>query len=185
MDQVQLPPGQAAQEVRHDSPGGHRRRHAGGGPRARRDDLDAICALEAGCFTAYNLSRRQLQYLQQRDTAVFLVAERDGRIVGEGIALLRHHKQSLSGRAYSLAVDPAHRGQRIGERLMKAMVDELRHRGVRRCYLEVEATNASAVHLYERLGFRSIGALPDYYGDGKDGLHMLCEIAVPATTVAA
>jgi ribosomal protein S18 acetylase RimI-like enzyme len=152
---------------------------------ARPADLDAIAALEQGCFSAYNLSRRQLQYLQQRQTAVFLVAERDGQIVGEGIALLRHHKQSLSGRAYSLAVDPACRGQRIGERLMRAMVDELRHRGVRRCYLEVEATNTSAVHLYQRLGFRSIGALPDYYGDGKDGLHMLREIDVPVTAPVA
>ena len=25
---------------------------------ARREDLDAICRLEAGCFSAYNLSRR-------------------------------------------------------------------------------------------------------------------------------
>jgi ribosomal protein S18 acetylase RimI-like enzyme len=147
---------------------------------ARREDLDAICRLEQGCFSAYNLSRRQLQYLQHRHTAVFLVAERGGQIVGEGIALLRHHKHSLSGRVYSLAVDPAHRGQRIGERLMRAMVEQLRDRNVRRVYLEVEATNTSAVHLYERLGFRGIGGLPDYYGDGKDGVHMLCEIAVPA-----
>jgi ribosomal protein S18 acetylase RimI-like enzyme len=151
--------------------------------RARREDLDAICAIEQGCFSTYNLSRRQLQYLQQRDTAVFLVAERDGQVVGEGIALLRHHKQSLSGRAYSLAVDPKHRGQRIGERLMRAMLDQLRDRNVRRVYLEVEKTNASAVHLYERLGFRSIGALPDYYGPGRDGLHMMCEVAVPAPTI--
>ena len=152
---------------------------------ARREDVDAICTLEQGCFSAYNLSRRQLQYLQHRHTAVFLVAEQGGRVVGEGIALLRHHKQSLSGRVYSLAVDPACRGRGIGERLMRAMVHELRHRHVRRVYLEVEATNAPAVHLYERLGFRGIGALPDYYGDGKDGLHMLCEIAVPVTPVAA
>jgi ribosomal-protein-alanine acetyltransferase len=147
---------------------------------ARREDLDAICRLEQGCFSAYNLSRRQLQYLQHRHTAVFLVAERGGQIVGEGIALLRHHKHSLSGRVYSLAVDPAHRGQRIGERLMRAMVEQLSDRGVRRVYLEVEASNTSAVHLYERLGFRSIGGLPDYYGEGKDGLHMLWEAAVPA-----
>jgi len=152
---------------------------------ARRDDLDAISRLEQGCFSAYNLSRRQLQYLQHRHTAVFLVAECGGQVVGEGIALLRHHKQSLSGRVYSLAVDPAHRGQRIGERLRRAMVEQLRDRGVRRVYLEVEASNAPAVQLYERLGFRRIGGLPDYYGDGKDGLHMLCEIAIPATPVAA
>jgi ribosomal protein S18 acetylase RimI-like enzyme len=152
---------------------------------ARREDLEPVSSLERGCFSAYNLSKRQLQYLQQRQTSVFLVAERDGAVVGEGIALLRHHKQTLSGRAYSLAVDPACRGQGIGEKLMREMVEELRRRGVRRCYLEVESTNAPAVHLYERLGFRGIGTLPDYYGDGRDGLHMMCEIAVPVAPVAA
>jgi ribosomal protein S18 acetylase RimI-like enzyme len=150
---------------------------------ARRSDLPSISALEEGCFTAYNLSKRQLGYLQQRQSAVFLVAEQDGRIVGEGIALVRHHKQSVSGRVYSLAVDPASRGQRIGERLMREMVDQLRHRAVRRIYLEVEASNGAAIHLYERLGFGSIGTLPDYYGEGKAGVHMMCE--AEAAAVAA
>jgi ribosomal-protein-alanine acetyltransferase len=152
---------------------------------ARKEDLDAISTLEQGCFAKYNLSRRQLQYLQQRDTAVFLVAEKDGRLVGEGIALLRHHKQTISGRAYSLAVDPAFRGQGIGERLMKELVEQLKIRGARRIYLEVEASNTPAVRLYQRLGFNGVGALPDYYGQGKDGLHMMYEVALPASHIAA
>jgi ribosomal protein S18 acetylase RimI-like enzyme len=152
---------------------------------ARRSDLAAISALEQGCFATYNLSKRQLQYLQQRQSSVFLVAEQDGKIVGEGIALVRQHKQSVSGRVYSLAVDPASRGQRIGERLMREIVEQLRRRAVRRIYLEVEATNASAINLYQRLGFGSIGTLPDYYGDGKPGVHMMCEAATAASPVAA
>jgi ribosomal-protein-alanine acetyltransferase len=153
---------------------------------AKREDLTAISTIEQGCFAKYNLSKRQLQYLQQqRETAVFLVAEKDGQIVGEGIALLRHHKQTVSGRTYSLAVDPAFRGQGIGEKLMKELVEQLRGRGARRIYLEVESTNVAAVRLYERLGFRGIGALPDYYGDGKDGLHMMYESAVPISPMAA
>jgi ribosomal-protein-alanine acetyltransferase len=147
---------------------------------ARRSDLASIAALEQGCFTTYNLNKRQLHYLQQRQSAVFLVAEQDGRIVGEGIALVRHHKQSVSGRVYSLAVDPASRGQGIGQRLMREMVEQLRHRAVRRIYLEVEASNAPAIQLYHRLGFASIGTLPDYYGDGKSGVHMMCEAAAAA-----
>ncbi len=98
---------------------------------------------------------------------------------------MRHHKQSVSGRVYSLAVDPASRGQRIGERLMREIVAQLRCRAVRRIYLEVEATNASAINLYQRLGFGSIGTLPDYYGDGKPGVHMMCEAAAVASPVAA
>jgi [ribosomal protein S18]-alanine N-acetyltransferase len=98
---------------------------------------------------------------------------------------LRHHKQSVSGRVYSLAVDPASRGQGIGQQLMREMVEQLRRRGVRRIYLEVEASNSPAIGLYQRLGFGSIGTLPDYYGEGKAGVHMMCEAAGAASPVAA
>jgi len=152
---------------------------------ARRADLDAISALEQGCFNTYNLSRRQLQYLQQRQTTVFLVAEQGGQVVGEGIALVRHDKSCISGRVYSRAVDPGSRGQGIGEKLMREMIEQLRQRDVRRVYLEVEASNTGAIHLYERLGFASIGTLPDYYGEGRAGVHMMLETSAVTRPVAA
>jgi ribosomal protein S18 acetylase RimI-like enzyme len=147
---------------------------------ARRADLDQILALEQSCFTAYNLSRRRLQYLQARPSAVFLAAEVGGRVVGEAIALVRRHKQSVSGRTYSLAVAPACRGKGIGERLMRAMIDELGRRGVRRVYLEVETSNSAARRLYERIGFKMVGALSGYYGEGRHGVHMMFETSAAA-----
>lgn len=152
---------------------------------ARADDIAAAVELESNCFSAYSLTKRQLQYLQTRSTAVFLVAEDDQKVVGEAIGLVRHHKKGLSGRIYSLAVRPECRGRRIGDGLMRRMIDELSMRGVRRIYLEVERTNDAAIRLYERLGFRSIGILPGYYGDGRDGLHMMYEAMVQAHTLAA
>ncbi|HYE20387.1 MAG TPA: GNAT family N-acetyltransferase [Tepidisphaeraceae bacterium] len=152
---------------------------------ATRADLEGVNALEQSCFSTYKLSRRQLSYLQARQTAVFLVAEADGQIVGEGIALVRHHKSGTSGRIYSLAVDPARRGLGLGERLMKQMLAQLAGQGVRRVYLEVEGSNLGALKLYERLGFATIGKLPDYYGEGHDGVHMMFTQAVPVSPVAA
>ncbi len=46
---------------------------------------------------------------------------------------------------------------------------------MRRVYLEVEHGNAAALNLYERFGFRRIGHLADYYGPGKDAVHMVYE----------
>lgn len=147
---------------------------------ATRDDLAAAVALEKTVFSTFQITRRQLQYLQQRRSAVFLVAEQAGELVGQGIALLRQHKRGASGRIYSLAVRPDRRGQKIGRRLLSRMLDELTSRGVRRIYLEVESKNEAAIRLYESAGFRRIGQLPDYYGQGSDGVHMMCELlAVP------
>jgi ribosomal protein S18 acetylase RimI-like enzyme len=146
---------------------------------AAMEDLTPAMLLEEKCFDAYCLSRRQLKYLQRSPSAVFQVAEVGGTIVGEGIALIRHHKRSLSGRLYSLAVHPDHRGHGIGNRLLQTTLAELVARGAKRIFLEVEEKNAAAVKLYERHGFRSIGILPDYYGPGRHGLHMVCELLVP------
>jgi ribosomal protein S18 acetylase RimI-like enzyme len=106
-----------------------------------------------------------------------LVAEEGGRVIGDGIALVRQHKGGVvSGRIYSLAVEAGQRGKGVGGKLLEAMVGGLAERGVRRVYLEVEEANGGAVRLYERSGFRRIGVLPDYYGEGKAGVHMMREI---------
>jgi len=155
---------------------------------ARRDDLDAAVALERTCFGegGFSLTKRQLQYLYRRPTAVFMVAEQSGRVVGEGVALVRKHKSrqnssSLSGRIYSVAVDPCCRGQGVGEALVRALCDALGDRGVRRIYLEVETNNSAALHLYERLGFKQTDTLADYYGPGRPAVHMLFESAAPVS----
>ena len=153
---------------------------------ARREDLSAAVHLEQTCFSTYSLNKRQLQYLHHRPNNVFLVAEQEGQVIGEAIALVRHHQKGMSGRIYSLAVSDGCRGQKIGRKLMQRLIEELASRGVRRAYLEVEQANTGAVKLYETLGFRSLGPLPDYYGEGRNGWHMVCEIpAVPMLFEAA
>jgi ribosomal protein S18 acetylase RimI-like enzyme len=149
---------------------------------ARREDLPAAVELERMCFGTgpFSLTKRQLQYLQRRPTAVFVVAEQEGGVVGQGVALVRQHRSGPSGRIYSLAVHPGRRGQRIGESLLKSMVDSLTDRGVRRVYLEVDDDNSAAIRLYERRGFRRVGTLPNYYGPGQGAVRMLYESSVAA-----
>ena len=110
---------------------------------ADKRDVTAAVELERACFSpSVSLKKRQLQYLQQRRSAVFLVAEQGGAVVGEGIALLRQHRKGVSGRIYSLAVDSRQcRGQRIGDQLLAAMLEALVVAGARRVYLEVEQGN--------------------------------------------
>jgi ribosomal protein S18 acetylase RimI-like enzyme len=149
---------------------------------ARKDDLAAAVELERTCFGSgtFSLTKRQLQYLQRRPTAVFLVAEQAGTVVGQGVALLRQHRSGASGRIYSLSTHPERRGQGIGEALLKEMVVSLGTRGVRRVYLEVDCDNAAAIRLYERSGFRRLGTLSDYYGPGRAAVHMVYEAQAPA-----
>lgn len=155
---------------------------------ARRDDIPATLELETACFDTFNLTRRQLRYLQSRPSVVFLVAEHGGKLAGEAIALVRHHRgNSITGRIYSLAVDSSCRGKGIGRQLLREMMDQLAQRGAGKVYLEVESTNASAIALYERMGFSVTDEIADYYGEGRSALHMMCPMhaEVAATKSAA
>jgi len=148
---------------------------------AVRDDLANIAQIEQGCRTTFPVSKRQLHYLIQRRSAVVLVAESAGRIVGEGIALLRQHARGITGRIYSLAVDEHHRQRHIGRDLLAAMLEALNARGAHRVYLDVEPANRAATALYESAGFCRIGALPDHYGPSRDAVHMLRNIPAAPT----
>lgn len=150
---------------------------------AQRSDVAAAAKIEESCFDHHRITRRQLKYLQSRESAVFLVAERQGAVVGDGIALIRQHRSGLTGRIYSLAVTRECRGQKLGQRLLEALLEQLRARGVTRTYLEVDCANERAVTLYERSGFRPAGILTDYYGPGRSALHMVHQSA--ASTQAA
>jgi ribosomal protein S18 acetylase RimI-like enzyme len=149
---------------------------------ARKEDLQAAHAIEQSSFIKFGLSKRQLQYHQQRDSSIFLVAEQAEQVVGDGVALVRQHKNGVSGRIYSLVVRDDCRGQRIGAKVLAALLAELSARGVHRVYLEVEESNAAARRLYERAGFRTIGTLPDYYGKDLHGIHMMCQTRVAQAT---
>lgn len=94
----------------------------------------------------------------------FLVAEFKGRIVGYVIGTLRW---SSIGHVISIAVDEAFRRRGIGTMLMKEVMGRLREQGAKVYRLEVRVSNVPASKLYEKLGFRKVGVIEGYYGDGE------------------
>jgi RimJ/RimL family protein N-acetyltransferase len=51
-------------------------------------------------------------------------------------------------------VEAAWRGNRLGERLIKAYLSQLRYLGIPGVHLETTSLNAAACRLYEKTGFR-------------------------------
>ncbi|MFY0991465.1 GNAT family N-acetyltransferase [Halomonas sp. C05BenzN] len=144
-------------------------------------DLDNLYRLEQVAFTGDRFSRRQLWHLLNRAHAVTLVAEDAGtagapsQLLGYGTLLFR--RGSRRARLYSFCVHPGARGSGLGRRLIEALEQLARSRGVERLGLEVRADNRVALGLYRRLGFRLQGWLEDYYEDGCAGWQMVKELA--------
>lgn len=69
-----------------------------------------------------------------------------------------------------IAVAPEARGQGLGRRLLSACQRELAGDGLHQLYLEVRASNAAAIGLYEACGWKPCGRRPRYYPDGEDAV---------------
>ena len=96
-----------------------------------------------------------------RSTDFGVVAESDGRRIGA--AWCRQLTSADPGYGFvaddvpevSIAVVAGHRGQKIGEQLLRALHHEAERRGARAVSLSVERANP-ALRLYERVGYRTV-----------------------------
>jgi len=137
--------------------------------RAMASDLDAILDLER-LFPGDRMSRASLRrFLLAEHAAVWVVVWR-GAVAGALVMLTRIN--SGWARVYSLAVDPAARGQGLGMRLVRTAEREARKRGRAGISLEVRTDNGPARALYARLGYREVAALPAYYEDKAPGVRL-------------
>ena len=121
------------------------------------DHVPQIAALERQNFSAPWDENSLLSELNN-PLALWLAAL-DGETVAGYIG-----SQSVLGESdmMNLAVAPAYRRQGVGKALVNALLWVLSEDN--HCLtLEVRATNAPAIALYEGLGFRQVGRRPRYY----------------------
>ena len=89
---------------------------------------------------------------------VILVAERDGEVIGytyagvEGMDYMA--LRGPAGALYDIVVDPAHRGQGVGRKLLDSTIEALKALGAPRVVLSTAERNPTAQRLFEHAGFR-------------------------------
>lgn len=133
----------------------------------REDDFRSVAALErenspGDCKPEVFIRQAGVLFA---DT--FLVAERDGRIVGYTIGALVQHRPA-TGWIVRLVVAEGYRRRGLGGDLVAAVTGSLRERGAGEIYLSVAPSNRVARALYERHGFRETDFCPGYFGEGGD-----------------
>jgi ribosomal-protein-alanine N-acetyltransferase len=116
----------------------------------RASDLEGVAAIQAASPEAAQWDPRD--YLAHD----FLVAESGGAVAGFAAARRVAEGQS---ELLNLAVARQHRRSGIGRALMNALL--LRHPG--EIWLELRASNPSALQFYESIGFQRVGSRPGYY----------------------
>ncbi len=125
-------------------------------------DLPEVMAIERLSFSHPWLESTFQGELQNRGIShpVVAVSAPEGRLIGYVLYWLVGDEMQIN----NVAVHPDWRGRGVGERMLRAVMEEAKGRGAMVAVLEVRASNAAARALYERkLGFGFLAVREGYY----------------------
>ena len=106
----------------------------------------------------------------KQDTLMLVAAEdEEGKLLGYVNMYLAFEEGEIT----NVATHPAFRGQRIARRLMEETIRRAGEKGVERIVLEVRASNAAAIHLYETCGFRELGIRRNFYEQPREDARIM------------
>jgi [ribosomal protein S18]-alanine N-acetyltransferase len=133
-------------------------------------DLAAAAAIDRASF-AGNEARTETQLREEleRSWARLRVARREDDIVG--YTLFWHVADEVH--LLNVAVAPDARRSGIGRALVEDIITYARDHAAAKILLEVRASNAAAIALYEALGFERFNVRKRYYDDGEDCVEMV------------
>ena len=130
------------------------------------DDLSALAGLHEACFAQAWTQDALRDLLKIAGTLAFSAS--DGfvmtRIAGDEAEIL------------TIAVAPAARRGGVGSALLYEAARHTQQMGARTMFLEVGESNATAMALYKRLGFREVGRRKSYYGPSDDALILRADL---------
>ncbi len=105
----------------------------------------------------------------------FFVARAGAELVGTGAVRCMPGEPATGGQAYGeikrMYVAPAHRGRRVGARLLDALEQELRAERFGLALLETGRDQHEAVRLYERAGYLPRGPFGGYPDNGLSAFY--------------
>lgn len=123
-----------------------------------RADVEYISRLEEATFSMPWSKEAFLEMIAKED-ARYYVAESAGKVVGGcGVLMI-----AGEGNITNVVVEKKERNRGIGTKMLQYLIEDGYRNGLSAFTLEVRVSNAVAIHVYEKLGFRSEGIRPDFY----------------------
>ena len=131
--------------------------------RMDKTHVTQVAQLEKLCFSC-PWSEKSVVSELENPLSLWIVAVEENIVVGYV------GSQSVMGEAdmMNLAVLPEYRRKGIAEKLVSSLIQELSKNNVSSLTLEVRASNAPAITLYEKLDFSKIGCRPGYYRNPRE-----------------
>lgn len=127
-------------------------------------DIDQIVRIENEAFTI-PWSRESFENeLRKNRFAHYTVLEDEEGVFGYcGLWIIIDEAHITN-----IALLPKYRGKKLGEALLRKVMDIAREKGAKTMTLEVRVTNDIAQSLYRKLGFQNGGIRKNYYTDNQE-----------------
>ena len=142
--------------------------------RMTSEDVKQVATIEEQSFSVPWSCQSFLDSIAREDT-IFLVAteEVSDKIMG----YIGMYMSFEEGEITNVAVSLEYRDQGIGADLVDAMQTAGRECQLERMVLEVRVSNASALSLYKKKGFKELGIRKNFYEKPvEDAMIMICEL---------
>ncbi|MBV2128882.1 ribosomal protein S18-alanine N-acetyltransferase [Rheinheimera sp. SM2107] len=83
---------------------------------------------------------------------------------------------TVESQLFNICVSRDQQGKGLGGKLLAHFISQSELRDATEAWLEVRASNHSAIHLYSKFGFIEAGVRPNYYSStsGKEDALMMC-----------
>jgi [ribosomal protein S18]-alanine N-acetyltransferase len=136
-------------------------------------DLDQVMAIERVSFRSPDTAKVLLEEMARDWAHVDVVRDPERRVV----AFSNYWLVADEVHVLNLATHPNERRLGHASRLLARLIEVGRQRKCRFVTLEVRRSNAAALRLYRRFGFRAAGVRPNYYAeDQEDAIVMLLDV---------
>jgi len=104
----------------------------------------------------------------ERGQLLWLVAEIDGKVTANSELRRKRARQSHVGEIDIAMVKKDYRDLGIGTEMINALISQAETIGLKMLVLTVFSTNKQAIHVYEKIGFKRTGQIPNsLYKNGK------------------
>lgn len=137
---------------------------------ARIEELETLLEFEQGIVAAERpinptlkdgeIHFYDLAKLIESPLAAVYVAEFEGKLIASGYVLEKEAKDYLKHDRYAylgfMYVKPEHRGKGVNQKILDALINWAKERGLTEFRLEVYKDNLAAIKAYEKAGFKPL-----------------------------
>lgn len=136
-------------------------------------DVDKVISIEEKAYGEHHWSKESFMNELANELARYYSAfNENGDLIGYAGCWQILEEVHIT----NIAVSPDFRRQKVGETLLKRIIDDCYKNMAKYITLEVRASNVAAISLYEKFGFKSLGVRKGYYqNNNEDALIMWTE----------